>query len=155
MGGEHFNRVGRNSLLLHQPKLVNVTAIFSLHTLINYCRARAHARRSVWDGWLVPLVKGWKCLWEIIRLYGLGWSWWFSSKNVPLSSGGHFISLPIHFQAKQLLVTGTVWSLFFVAVYNIEVGKVRPAYSFLASCLAWEGEDQLFSALEFQICCPI
>lgn len=58
MGGEHFNRVGRNSLLLHQPKLVNVTAIFSLHTLINYCRARAHARRSVWDGWLVPLVKG-------------------------------------------------------------------------------------------------
>lgn len=70
------------------------------------------------------------------KAYDLGLSWWFSSKNVPLSSGGHFISLSIHFQPKQLLVTGTVLGLLSVAVYNIEVGKVRPAYSFLASCLA-------------------
>lgn len=75
----------------------------------------------------------WKCMWKIIKLYfSPRLSWRFSSKNVPVAIGGHFLPHSIHLQLKQLMVTVTVLSLPFVADYIIEVRKVRQTV--LISC---------------------
>lgn len=79
-------------------------------------------------------------MWKIIKLYfSSRLSWRFSSKNVPVAIGGHFLPHSIHLQPKQLMVTVTVLSLPFVAdlfswrLRKVEVRKVRQK-TVLISC---------------------